>query len=281
MHPYRNRHGEDSRLGDAHTPALSPGFQDYPPSDPATSTAPVALSRGIATSGTHATPPSLTRMMTTTTMIGGGVDSHGQPTTSNPSGLTLSSPNMNMSQASTPVPTGSSEHSQSLGVRTPGTGLTRSATTSQRTTPGTALAPTSAETPVPHSSRGNHSDGHTISASAQKSAKDAAGAAAKSFRVTLEDPCFKVLPAALKKYHIVDDWKKYAMFICYGDTGQSMAYTARVASGCLTRSLLGLVERCLSYDELPLLLFQKLKESGQKPVFMLRHIVSRDISMTR
>ena len=33
-------------------------------------------------------------------------------------------------------------------------------------------------------------------------------------------------------------------------------------------------ERCLSYDELPLLLFQKLKESGQKPVFMLRHIVS-------
>lgn len=33
-------------------------------------------------------------------------------------------------------------------------------------------------------------------------------------------------------------------------------------------------ERCLSYDEKPLLLFQKLKEGGQKPVFMLRHIVS-------
>jgi hypothetical protein len=29
----------------------------------------------------------------------------------------------------------------------------------------------------------------------------------------------------------------------------------------------------LSYDEKPLMLFQKLKESGQKPVFMLRHIV--------
>jgi hypothetical protein len=40
------------------------------------------------------------------------------------------------------------------------------------------------------------------------------------------------------------------------------------------RALNFAIERCLSYDEKPLLLFQKLKESGQKPVFMLRHIVS-------
>ncbi|KDN36738.1 hypothetical protein K437DRAFT_48952 [Tilletiaria anomala UBC 951] len=71
----------------------------------------------------------------------------------------------------------------------------------------------------------------------------------KSFRVTLDDPCHKVLPAALKKYKINDDWKQYALFICYGNT-----------------------ERCLSYDEKPLLLFQKLKESKQNPVFMLRNI---------
>lgn len=32
------------------------------------------------------------------------------------------------------------------------------------------------------------------------------------------------------------------------------------------------VERCLSYDEKPLSLFQKLKDSNQNPVFMLRHI---------
>ncbi|BEJ02626.1 hypothetical protein CcaverHIS631_0704210 [Cutaneotrichosporon cavernicola] len=83
-------------------------------------------------------------------------------------------------------------------------------------------------------------------------ARDAAHSAAKSFRVTMEDPCWKVLPAALKKYKINDDWKMYALFICYGNT-----------------------ERCLSYDEKPLLLFQKLKEGGQRPVFMLRHI--RDI----
>ncbi|GAA5964435.1 hypothetical protein JCM8115_006313 [Rhodotorula mucilaginosa] len=71
----------------------------------------------------------------------------------------------------------------------------------------------------------------------------------RSFRVTVEDPCYKVLPAALKKYKINDDWRLYALFICYGNT-----------------------ERCLAYDEKPLLLFQKLKESNDNPVFMLRHI---------
>lgn len=30
----------------------------------------------------------------------------------------------------------------------------------------------------------------------------------RSFRVTLEDPCYKVLPAALKKYKIIDDWRQ-------------------------------------------------------------------------
>ncbi|GAK67328.1 protein kinase regulator [Moesziomyces antarcticus] len=89
-----------------------------------------------------------------------------------------------------------------------------------------------------------------VSASATSSSSDSNPY--KSFRVTLDDPCYKVLPAALKKYKINDDWRKYALFICYGKT-----------------------ERCLSYDEKPLLLFQKLKENEQSPVFMLRHI--RDV----
>lgn len=72
----------------------------------------------------------------------------------------------------------------------------------------------------------------------------------KSFKVSLEDPAWKVLPAALKKYKINnDDWQNYAMFICYGQT-----------------------ERCLSYDEKPLLLFQRLKDAKKNPVFMLKHI---------
>lgn len=38
--------------------------------------------------------------------------------------------------------------------------------------------------------------------------------------MTLDDPCYKVLPAALKKYKINDDWRQYALFICYGNTGK-------------------------------------------------------------
>jgi protein STE50 len=39
----------------------------------------------------------------------------------------------------------------------------------------------------------------------------------KSFKVSLDDPAWKVLPAALRKYKINnDDWQNYAMFICYG-----------------------------------------------------------------
>ncbi|THH30709.1 hypothetical protein EUX98_g3470 [Antrodiella citrinella] len=76
----------------------------------------------------------------------------------------------------------------------------------------------------------------------------------KSFKVSLDDPAWKVLPAALKKYKINnDDWQNYAMFICYGYPGNR-------------------IERCLSYDEKPLLLFQKLKDAKKNPVFMLKHI---------
>ncbi|GFZ43211.1 hypothetical protein JCM24511_00930 [Saitozyma sp. JCM 24511] len=114
---------------------------------------------------------------------------------------------------------------------------------------------------------GQASLGSTPSDSKTKAKDEAsreASRAAKSFRVTLEDPCWKVLPAALKKYKINDDWKQYALFICFGNTGLGVGAE-------LTLRL----ERCLSYDEKPLMLFQKLKEGGQKPVFMLRHI--RDI----
>lgn len=110
--------------------------------------------------------------------------------------------------------------------------------------PSSPTPPVDLPPPTPAPTNASHSD--------KSRATAAAHSAAKSFRVTMEDPCWKVLPAALKKYKINDDWKQYALFICFGNT-----------------------ERCLSYDEKPLLLFQKLKEGGQRPVFMLRHI--RDI----
>ncbi len=69
----------------------------------------------------------------------------------------------------------------------------------------------------------------------------------KSFRVSLEDPCHKVLPAALKKYNINADWRQYSLYIVYGDQ-----------------------ERCLGLDERPLILFKQLDKEGRKPMFMLR-----------
>lgn len=69
----------------------------------------------------------------------------------------------------------------------------------------------------------------------------------KSFRVSMEDPCEKVLPAALRKYNINADWKNYALYIVYGDQ-----------------------ERCLGLREKPLILFKQLDKEGRKPMFMLR-----------
>ena len=69
----------------------------------------------------------------------------------------------------------------------------------------------------------------------------------KSFRVSMDDPCEKVLPAALKKYNINADWKNYALYIVYGDQ-----------------------ERCLGLKEKPLILFKQLDREGKKPMFMLR-----------
>lgn len=63
----------------------------------------------------------------------------------------------------------------------------------------------------------------------------------------MDDPCHKVLPAALKKYQINAPWDQYALYIVYGDQ-----------------------ERCLGLDEKPLILFKQLDKEGKKPMFMLR-----------
>ena len=75
----------------------------------------------------------------------------------------------------------------------------------------------------------------------------------RSFRVGLDDPCHKVLPAALRKYNIHGNWRQYALFIVYGDQ-----------------------ERCVELDEKPLALFKALEKAldreGKKPMFMLRKL---------
>ncbi|KAF2162140.1 hypothetical protein M409DRAFT_69351 [Zasmidium cellare ATCC 36951] len=73
----------------------------------------------------------------------------------------------------------------------------------------------------------------------------------KSFRVSIDDPCRVVLPVALKRYNITDDWRQYALYIVHGDQ-----------------------ERCLGLEEKPLLLFKQLDKEGRKPMFMLRRHAS-------
>ena len=69
----------------------------------------------------------------------------------------------------------------------------------------------------------------------------------KKFRVSVDDPCHKVLPVALKQYKIAADWRQYSLYIVHGDQ-----------------------ERCLGLNEKPLILFKQLDKEGRKPMFMLR-----------
>ncbi|KAK9463756.1 Ste50p [Lipomyces oligophaga] len=73
--------------------------------------------------------------------------------------------------------------------------------------------------------------------------------AIKRFRFKPDDPCYKVLPAVLKGHRINDDWRQYALLVCFGDQ-----------------------ERVLGLDEKPLGVFKELQDQGQQPVFMLRAI---------
>ncbi|KAK3374998.1 protein kinase regulator Ste50 [Podospora didyma] len=79
----------------------------------------------------------------------------------------------------------------------------------------------------------------------------------KSFRVSMDDPCYKVLPAALKKYQINAPWDQYALYIVYGDQ-----------------------ERCLGLDEKPLILFKQLDKEGKKPMFMLRKTNNAQVDLS-
>ncbi|KAJ3093069.1 Adaptor for signal transduction [Quaeritorhiza haematococci] len=71
----------------------------------------------------------------------------------------------------------------------------------------------------------------------------------KSFKVSLSDPCSKILPAVLKKYKLNDDWQQYALFVQFKG-----------------------LERCLSFDERPLVLHNQLKDGDDAPIFVLKHI---------
>lgn len=102
----------------------------------------------------------------------------------------------------------------------------------------------------PQSSSGGLSR-HLRDATNEQSSDDYTSQIFKSFRVALDDPCYKVLPAALRKYNIQADWRQYALYIVYGDQ-----------------------ERCVGLEEKPLALFKDLDREGKKPMFMLRKLAN-------
>ena len=69
----------------------------------------------------------------------------------------------------------------------------------------------------------------------------------RSWRVNEDDPCYKVLPAALRKYNLEGDWLEYGLYIIDGDC-----------------------ERYLNFDEKPFELFKDYERRGKKPMFMLQ-----------
>jgi hypothetical protein len=73
----------------------------------------------------------------------------------------------------------------------------------------------------------------------------------KSFRVKMDHPTSKIIPAAMKKYGIDMPWHNYSLYLEYGGT-----------------------ERRLELDEMPLALFKNLKRKGHKPIFRLRKVPS-------
>ncbi|KAL5443791.1 hypothetical protein PMIN07_002963 [Paraphaeosphaeria minitans] len=119
-----------------------------------------------------------------------------------------------------------------------------------RNTPAPLRAPMRNAAPTPNADdRDPPLSGGTMNStpSAQSSSTNPQVEIFKSFRVSIDDPCHKVLPVALKKYNITADWRQYALYIVHGDQ-----------------------ERCLGLNERPLILFKQLDKEGRKPMFMLR-----------
>lgn len=79
----------------------------------------------------------------------------------------------------------------------------------------------------------------------------------KQLRAKTEDPCFKILQAAMKSHKLDrSEWRKYVLVICYG----------------------GDKERVLRYDEKPVLVFKELNELGLSPSIMLRQVEDNDFT---
>lgn len=77
----------------------------------------------------------------------------------------------------------------------------------------------------------------------------------KQLRAKTEDPCYKILQAAMRSHKLDKSaWRNYVLIICYG----------------------GDKERVLRYDEKPVVVFKELNELGLSPSMMLRQVEETD-----
>lgn len=77
----------------------------------------------------------------------------------------------------------------------------------------------------------------------------------KQLRAKTEDPCYKILQAAMRSHRLDrSEWRKYVLVICYG----------------------GDKERVLRYEEKPVVAFKELNELGLSPSIMLRQVDEND-----
>lgn len=68
-------------------------------------------------------------------------------------------------------------------------------------------------------------------------------------QATVDDPVSLLLTAALRKYHVREDYRSFALFVHYHTT-----------------------DRCLSYEEKPLVVAHQLREAGHQPYFSVRRL---------
>ncbi len=168
-----------------------------------------------------------------------------------------SQPAMSPNQASIPSPTSPNTYikqpqlpSRSYGAQ-PGISTGRPTYSNHDEPSAYATYPSSASVPNDRE-RSNHTPSSSTvrdlrQPSGREPLEEPQSSIFKSFKVSMEDPCYKVLPSALKKYNINADWRQYALYIVFGDQ-----------------------ERCLGLEEKPLILFKQLDREGLKPMFMLR-----------
>lgn len=119
-------------------------------------------------------------------------------------------------------------------VYTPTTSYSSSPVTPRRSEPTTLMATTPEIDPNARKRSNSATDKETEKDFPQTSRSDSRSRSArearnkdglsnpmKSFRVNVDDPCYKVLPAAMKKYNVRGKEEDYRLYITYGDIGIS------------------------------------------------------------